>query len=165
MEYWDAYTRDLQPIKGMMLTRGEPLPEGVYHLVCDVLVQHADGTWLVMQRARCKRNGGQWEATAGGSALSGESPRQCAERELREETGVCATDMQQLGRSYNDERHTVYVEFFCRTECAKDSVVLQEGETEGYRWVTTRQLAALRDEGTLTLRSRQLVAKAVEGWQ
>lgn len=164
MELWDAYTRDLQRIEGTVLVRGEPMPEGVYHLVADVLVGHVDGTWLVMRRARCKHNGGQWEATAGGSALQGESPRQCAARELYEETGVTALDMVETGRSINDERHTVYVEYLCRTACDKDSVRLQAGETEAYRWVATDELRTMRDDGTLTRRSNELVAKVVEGW-
>ena len=162
MEYWDAYTRDLQRIEGMTLTRGEPLPDGVYHLVSDVLVRHVDGSWLVMRRASGKTNGGLWEATAGGSALAGENALQCARRELLEETGVEAGEMEELGRSYNDDRHTVYAEFFCRTDCDKDSVRLQAGETEDYRWLTTAELAAFRDMGVLTLRSKGLVAKIAE---
>ena len=38
-----------------------------------------------MQRDPRKPWGGMWEATAGGSALAGETPLECAARELREE--------------------------------------------------------------------------------
>ena len=74
MEIWDAYDRNLEKIEGMTLIRGEKIPEGVYHLVCDVIVRHTDGEYLLMQRDSKKHYGGMWEATAGGSALQGEKP-------------------------------------------------------------------------------------------
>ena len=42
MEIWDAYLRDGTKA-GVDLVRGEPIPEGLYHLVSDVLVRHRDG--------------------------------------------------------------------------------------------------------------------------
>ena len=90
MEIWDAYDRNLEKIEGMTLIRGGKIPEGVYHLVCDVIVRHTDGEYLLMQRDSRKHYGGMWEATAGGSALQGEKPLDCAIRELREETGIHA---------------------------------------------------------------------------
>ena len=39
-----------------------------------IIVRHADGSYLVMQRDKRKHLGGMWEATAGGSALQGEDP-------------------------------------------------------------------------------------------
>lgn len=87
MERWDAYDMDFQKDAGVTLLRGEKIPEGRFHLVCGVLVEHADGTWLVMRRAPSKSFGGLWEAAAGGSALAGETPLDCAVGELREETG------------------------------------------------------------------------------
>ena len=90
--------------------RGQPIPSGVYHLVCDVIVRHTDGTYLLMQRDPRKHHGLMWEATAGGSALSGETPLECAKRELREETGVVAHDLVEVGREIDNNSY--YVEFF-----------------------------------------------------
>ena len=80
MEMWDAYDKDFRQVPGVTLVRGEKIPAGLYHLVCDVLVRHADGSYLLMQRDRRKSYGGMWEATAGGSALRGETPAACAAR-------------------------------------------------------------------------------------
>ena len=42
-------------------------------MVCEILVRHTDGDYLLMQRDFRKSNfGGYYEATAGGSALKGE---------------------------------------------------------------------------------------------
>ena len=88
MEIWDAYDSDFNIIEGMTLIRGEEnsIPDGIYHLVCTILVKHTDGTYLLMKRDLSKTYPGMWEATAGGSALKGEDPLTCAFRELREET-------------------------------------------------------------------------------
>ena len=37
-ERWDAYDRDFRRIEGLTLIRGGKIPEGVYHLVGEVLV-------------------------------------------------------------------------------------------------------------------------------
>ena len=50
MEVWDAYNKEFEKIEGMTLIRGEAIPDGVYHLVSDVIVKHADGYYLLMQR-------------------------------------------------------------------------------------------------------------------
>jgi len=155
MERWGAYDKDFRLLPGVTLLRGESIPAGVYHLVCDVLVRHTDGSYLVMQRDPRKHYGGMWEATAGGSAWQGETPARCAARELAEETGIAAQDLREVGRV--SEGHTHYVEFLCRTDCAKDSIVLQEGETVAYRWVSARELSHMRRSELLTDRMQQFV--------
>ena len=89
MELWDAYNRDFKKIQGITLIRGEAIPEGFFHLVCDIIVRRSNGSYLIMQRDKRKHLGGMWEATAGGSALQGEDALTCARRELHEETGIC----------------------------------------------------------------------------
>ena len=90
MELWDGYLVD-GTLAGRDLVRGEPIPQGLYHLVSEILVRHVDGDYLLMQRDPRKPNyGGYYEATAGGSALKGEDKITCAMRELLEETGVTA---------------------------------------------------------------------------
>ena len=64
------------------------IPEGRYHLGVDILVVHEDGTYLLMKRSDDKDVYPVfWEASAGGSALSGEEPLEAATRELLENCG------------------------------------------------------------------------------
>lgn len=69
METWDAYDKDFNKVHDVTLIIGEAIPEGLFHMVCDIIVKHTDGNYLLMQRDRRKQFGGMWEATAGGSAL------------------------------------------------------------------------------------------------
>ena len=151
MELWDAYDRDLNRLEGMTLVRGEPIPEGICHLVCDILVRHVDGTYLLMRRDDRKPHGGLWEASAGGAALKGEEPLACALRELKEETGIEAEGLREMGRVHGGG-HAFYVAYLCVTDCDKDAITLQPGETTAFWWVTREALLAMKDDELLAKR-------------
>lgn len=147
MELWDAYDENLNKIDDMVLVRGDPIPENCFHLVSEIIVRHKDGGYLLMQRDKRKHLGGMWEATAGGSAWQGENPVTCACRELYEETGIISDSLAEIGRVLHHGHKTVYVDFLCVTDVDKDSIILQEGETADYKWVTADELRKLsRDE-------------------
>lgn len=142
-ELWDAYYAD-GTLAGKDLVRGEDVPEGLYHMVCEILVRHKDGSFLVMQRDWNKTMyAGFYEATAGGSALKGETALEAAMRELREETGINveAEDFIFLGEVLGG--NSIYKEFMCITDCDKDSVTLQEGETISYQWMEPKEFFEL----------------------
>ena len=155
MELWDAYGKDFKKIPGITLVRGEPVPDGMYHLVSDVIVRHTDGTYLLMQRDERKRYGGMWEATAGGSALQNETPLECAMRELYEETGIVSDALTEVGRVIGSD--TLYVEYLCVTDCDKNGVVLQEGETVAFRWVCADELADMKKSELVTERMQNFI--------
>lgn len=157
MELWDAYDKDFQKIPGKTLVRGESIPQGLYHLVCDVIVRHADGAWLLMQRDPRKPWGGMWEAAAGGSALAGETPLECAARELREETGIVSADLTQVGTVIAPENCAIYVEFLCVTDWDKEAVTLQKGETVDFRWVSRDELLGMKEDELVTERMQQFL--------
>ncbi len=157
MELWDAYDKDFKKIDSLTLTRGEKIPDGVYHLVCDIIVRHTDGEYLLMQRDSRKHFGGMWEATAGGSALRGETPFECAKRELFEETGILSDNLKEVGRVVSDEHRSIYVEFLCETNCEKNSVKLQEGETSDFKWVSRDKLVNMKKSQLVTQRMQCFV--------
>ncbi len=140
LEIWDGYLIDGTPAN-QDLRRGEPIPNGLYHLVCEILVRHVDGDYLLMQRDTQKpKYGGYFEATAGGSALKGEDKMSCAKRELLEETGISADNLVEIGRFTS--HNTIYYTFLCVTDCDKASVSLQEGETISYKWISENDFIA-----------------------
>ena len=140
MEIWDGYLAD-GTLAHCDLIRGEPIPQGLYHLVSEILVRHMDGDYLLMQRDIRKTNyGGYYEATAGGSALKGEDALTCAKRELFEETGISSDVLVEIG-TYTTH-NTIYALYLCVADCCKTSVALQEGETISYKWVSERDFIA-----------------------
>lgn len=159
MELWDAYDADFNKIEGITLVRGEEstFEDDIFHLVCDIIVRHVDGTYLIMQRDMRKHFGGMWEATAGGSALQGETPVVCAKRELEEETGIAASELTEVGRIVDTSKHSAYVEYMCITDWDKDNIRLQEGETIAYKWVTRDELLAMKEDELVTERIQNFI--------
>ena len=135
MEKWDAYTRNGN-LANKVLIRGEEIPNELYHLACEVLVKHIDGSYLCMKRAMSKSYyPGYYEATAGGSALLGEDKYQCIKRELVEETGISCEKFDEIGYKIYDDKKCLFHSFVCTVDCDKDSIILQENEIEGYIWM------------------------------
>ena len=147
MEIWDGYFED-GTHAGVELVRGEKIPLGLYHLVCEILVRHADGDYLLMQRDFQKPNyPGYFEATAGGSALKGEDKDACAKRELKEETGIAPMDFFEIGRFVSKD--TIYHTYLALCGSDKSSVRLQKGETISYKWVTEAQFIKFIQSGEM----------------
>ncbi len=134
VELWDAYNADGTKA-GFDLVRGEDIPKGYYHAVAEVFVMHEDGDILLMKRDYSKPNSpGKYETGGGGSVLKGENFYEGAVRELFEETGVVAKELTEL---YNEVMgECIYQGYLCITDMDKDKIVLQEGETIDYMWVS-----------------------------
>ena len=62
-ELWDAYDREGRPL-GFDLVRGEPVPEGVYHLVVEIYSVTHDGRILITRRHPQKTWGLYWRSPA-----------------------------------------------------------------------------------------------------
>lgn len=143
LEIWDAYNQD-GTLAGCDLIRGKEIPKGLFHLVSEIVVKHKDGTYLLMQRDFEKLNfPGLYEATAGGSALKGEKPYDAAVRELKEETGIDAKELNKIYMCISKD--TIYYGYICETDCDKESIILQEGETISHLWLTKEEFLKFVD--------------------
>jgi len=133
-EIWDGYNEKGE-LLGIDLIRGKEIPKDVFHLIASVLVKHADGDYLLMQRDLNKSWSGFYEATAGGAVLKGETPAEGAIREVKEETGLTIETPTLIRRKVNHQRKLILYYYLAQTTCPKTSVVLQPGETMAYKWV------------------------------
>ncbi len=139
MEIWDGYYKD-GTLANVDLVRGKPIPDGLYHLVCEVLVRHTDGDYLLMQRDLKKDiYPGFYEATAGGSALKGENKLDCIKRELFEETGIVCDVFKEFASYTFDDDKCLFHCFLCTTDCDKNNVKLQKGETISFKWINENE--------------------------
>ncbi len=130
MEILDGYFKD-GTLANIDLIRGRVIPNGIYHLVCEVLVQHTDGDYLLMKRDLSKPSyGGYYEATAGGSALKGEDKITCIKRELFQTT---LKNFRELEIFISDDDNYIFYTFSCATDWDKTSVKLQDGEIISYK--------------------------------
>jgi len=133
VEIWDAYN-EKEELLGHDLTREEEIPKGMYHLVVEVLIRHLDGDYLLMQRDFNKIGwSGFYEATAGGSALKGESAEVAIRREAFEETGIKLKNLRLINKQI--KHPLIFYTYLSIVDCDKQSVMLQEGETIAYKWL------------------------------
>ena len=153
MEIWDGYKSD-GSLAGVDLVRGEPIPDDLYFMTVEILVRHTDGDYLLMHRdPRKSAFAGYFEATAGGAAQKGEDPLTAALRELREETGIRASELEPIDHMLY--RRMLNYQYLCVTDCDKDSVTLQEGETVGYKWVSEAEFIAFIHSGEMIPTQRE----------
>ena len=153
MEIWDGYNID-GTLAGVDIVRGEPIPEGLYFMTVEILVRHTDGDYLLMRRDPNKSAfPGYLEATAGGAAQKGEDAYTAAKRELYEETGITAENLEPLGNM--PYMRMLCHQYLCVTDCDKSAITLQEGETVGYEWVSEAEFIAFINSGDMIPTQRE----------
>lgn len=142
MEYWDLYDANERPL-GRTHRRGEPLPDGAYHLGADVWTVNSRGEILLTLRAPEKRDlPNEWENTCG-SVLAGETALAGAVRELREETGIVARPEELALLCAYVDGDTISHSYLLRRDVDAAEIVFQPGETVAARWVTLAELEAM----------------------
>ena len=146
IEIWGLFKRDGTNDEHKTMIRGEHTPEGYYHIVTDIVVQHEDGDFLLMQRDYRKHKGGQFELTCGGSAVNDESAFDAAKRELKEETGIDTDKLTLLDHEIDDSKKGFYYEYYLKDNIDKNSITLQEGETISYKWVNKDELKRMLND-------------------
>lgn len=155
MELWDAYNAD-GTLAGFDLVRGSKIPPNYYHLVCEAVIQHTDGEYLLMQRSFQKEIfPGKWEIGAGGSALKGENKTEAVLREIKEETGIMEGELKELYHLVHERHQSIYYGFLLVTNCDKSSIKLQDNETIDYKWISRRELIEFYEGTQCTPNTRE----------
>lgn len=156
MELWDAYKSD-GTLAGFDLVRGEKIPINCFHMVCEAIIQHVDGDYLLMQRSYNKEiYPGKWEIGAGGSALKGENNIEAVLREIKEETGIDTGELKEIYNTIHEKHQAIYYGYLLETAYKKDAIQLQENETINYRWISKNELLKFydSDQCSLSLKER-----------
>ena len=140
MEFWDAYDVQRQPT-GEFLERGKPIPDELYHLVVNAFIQHIDGDFLFMKRSSDKElHPNIYECGAGGSVLADETSLEAAQREMLEETGLQADQLERFYQETSTKYQCHFDYYLAQVSGDKTAVCYQAGETDGHIWVAPSDL-------------------------
>lgn len=147
-EYWDLYDNDRTPLNRTQL-RGESLQEGTYHVVVSVWTVNQENKLLMTLRSEDKElYPNLWENTSG-SVVQGETSLQAALRELKEETGIVASE-DEITFVGTARKEASFVDIYLvKKHIDPASIILQEGETIDFRWVTFSELEHMDEKGLL----------------
>ena len=147
MELWDVYDKN-RNLTGRTMERGSTFREGDYHLVIHVCIFNSKNEMLIQQRQPWKKGWpNMWDITVGGSALSGETSSEAAERETFEEIGY------RIDLSNERPFFTINFErgfddyYLVEREIDIDSLTLQYEEVQKIRWATKDDILQLIKEG------------------
>ena len=147
MEAWDLYTQD-RVKTGQTMLRGDPVPEGLFHLQVHVCIFNEQGEMLIQQRQSTKRwYAGLWDYSVGGSAVAGDTSLAAAERETLEELGLqvsLAGRKPAVTRWYGAMIDDYYI---LPLNAALSDLHLQREEVQAVRWAGREDILALLTDG------------------
>lgn len=143
-EYWDLYDINRNPL-GRTIKRGDAFAEGEYYVCCEVWLQNSEGKLLLTQRHPDKKAGGLWEFTGGG-VLAGETTKQAAVRELKEELGISIEEAElSLLDVYQHKNYFMDI-FVVKKDMDPKTLVLQPEEVVDAKWVSHEELLQMIEE-------------------
>ena len=147
MELVDLYDENRIPL-GRTAERHAPKGIGEHRIVVHVCVFDSRGRLLIQKRTLEKRIWpGLWDVTVGGGVDAGETSRQGAEREFREELGY-PLDLTGLRPSVTVNFPEGFDDFFIvNLDLDERSLALQKEEVSAVRWVTLEELLAMEKSG------------------
>ena len=147
-EYFDLYTADRRKL-GRKIQRGAPIPHGEYHIVVQIMTVNDRGEILLTQRVPQKTSGGRWECS-GGCAISGETSREAAVRELYEETGIRA-GIGEITLEWTLTTDSMLRDFYMvHKDVGLDRLRLQSTEVCAAKWVSFDRLEEMAQNGQTT---------------
>lgn len=147
MELVDLYDENRIPL-GRTAERHAPKGPGEYRLVVHVCVFDSRGRLLIQRRTEEKTVWpGRWDVSVGGGVDTGETSRQAAEREFREELGY-PLDLGGLRQSVTVNFDGGFDDFFIlQKDLDLSALTLQREEVAEVRWAAEAETEAMVEEG------------------
>ena len=148
MELVDLYDENRVPL-GKTAERYSQKGPGELRIVVHVCLFDRQVRLLIQKRTANKHIWpGLWDVTVGGGVDAGETTRQGAEREVREELGL-ALDLTGVRPSVTVNFAGGFDDFFIvERDVDIGALTLQAEEVAAVRWVTLEELLAMVDDGS-----------------
>ncbi len=146
-EYWDIYDKD-RNLTGKIIRRGDTFEENEYYVCCEIWITNSERKLLMALRHPSKKAGNMWEFVGGG-VLAGETTKQAAVREVKEEVGIdIKLEELELLDTYSFKNYFMDI-FVVKADVDIESLVLQENEVIDAKWVTRSEVAKMIEEGVV----------------
>lgn len=147
-ERWDLLDADGKAI-GRTHPRGDPMPDGLYHLVVHVWLRNGKGAYLLSRRHPDKAiDPLLWECT-GGSVLAGEDSATGALREVKEELGIALTAAHGKRLQHIRRNEDLVDVWLFPSDVKLSDLTLQPDEVIDARWATYEEIGKMEAEGLL----------------
>ncbi len=161
-EVWDLY--DARGVKtGLVVSRSDRIPEGLYHPVVHVCVFNEKGEMLIQKRNADKAlEPDKWDVSSGGGGICGEEIYESAERELKEELGIIA-DL-----SNTPPHVTLFFEtgfdtyYIIKVDSHTFSPSIQKKEIQAVDWVTEDKILSMIESGSFASFKKSFISMLFE---
>ena len=138
-EKYDVYTRDGKYLGTKTCTECHKLNPGFYHKPAWTWCYNSNGEILVQKRSmRVKNFPGGWDMPCAGHIDAGETPKEGAIREAKEELGIDINeeDMEFMFEYIEDLTWEIGQVFFFKLDKKENELTLQEEEVDEVKWLS-----------------------------
>ena len=138
-EILDLYDNNFNKINKTIVRRVEKIPQGANIMQSYILIKNED-KYLLEQAT--DRNNYKW-AIPGGHVLSGETPEEALEREIKEELGISNLNYKKLDTIKFPYNSYIFNIFFSNTFIDIATLVLQPNEVIQVKWYSKKEILEL----------------------
>lgn len=152
-ELWDIYDSNKNKTGRTMKRNDWCLKDGEYHLTVLGVICRPDGRFLITKRVMTKAWAAGWWEVPGGAVIAGEESRDAVLREIREETGLDASNAEggylfSYHRENPGEGDNYFVDIYRFVmDFNEEDIKLLESETEGYKIADLEEIKELAAQG------------------
>ncbi len=146
LEQWDIYNIHKEKTNEVV-TRGDLLKKGQYHLVVHICYFNQKNEMLIQQRSPIKATwSGLWDISVGGAVRSGETSQMAASRESLEEIGVhhdFSNQLPNLSTSFERGFDDIYL---VRKEIDIKDIHFTDKEVSDAKWASKSEILEMIDQ-------------------